>query len=93
MEELNSAFEKVCSRSNSVLIENDPSRLGDGDINAGFLQEDGHSLNTAGRDKLIKNLQLQGLVHIIKRHKAEKPKDQPSTKTSGGVQAAEGTLL
>jgi hypothetical protein len=69
VEQFNSALEAVCKNTNSVFIENDPSfRLGDGDINAGFLQDDGHSLNTPGKDKLLKNLRLHGLVSTSKVH-------------------------
>jgi hypothetical protein len=63
IEEMNSAIEDICNSTNTTFIENDPSfRLGDGEVNEGFLQEDGTSLNKAGCNKLLKNLHLFDLV-------------------------------
>ena len=65
IEQMNSAMENTCKQLNITFIENDPSfRLGDGEINEGFLQEDGSTLNHAGQNKLLKNLHLNGKVKI-----------------------------
>ena len=63
IEELNSATEVICNRSGVTFIHNDPGfRLGDGDINEGFYEPDGFSINSAGRAKLLRNLQLADMV-------------------------------
>ncbi len=65
VEALNQAISETCQATGCTLIDNDPSfKLADGDINSGFLQADGASLNQAGMEKLIKNLHLQGLVKV-----------------------------
>jgi ribosomal protein S27AE len=65
VEELNSLTENVCNNMDITFVNNDPGfRLGDGEINDGFFQEDGFTLNKAGLNKLLKNLQIQNDVTI-----------------------------
>ena len=65
IEDLNSSSERICKQLNVSFVNNDPSfRLGDGEINEGFLQDDGCTVNKAGRNKLLKNLQIQNTVKI-----------------------------
>jgi hypothetical protein len=63
VEELNSLTENICSKRGITFANNDPSfRLGDGEINNVFFQDDGSTLNKAGVSKLLKNLQIQSDV-------------------------------
>lgn len=59
-EEFNSFAETICKKKDITFVNNDPGfRLGDGDINEGFFQDDGFTLNKAGKSKLLKNLKIQ----------------------------------
>ena len=54
IEQLNSSVEDVCKKPGITFIENDTSfRLGNSDVNEGFLNDDRYSLN-AGYNKLQK---------------------------------------
>jgi hypothetical protein len=65
VEQFNCAVEDICKTNHIQYIDNDLTfRLGNGDINDGFLECDGNNLNKAGQSKLVKNLGLQGAVQI-----------------------------
>ena len=64
IDEMNSAAESICKELNIEFIPNISFRLGDGEINDGFLTNDGKHLNQAGCSHLVKNLQLQHQVAV-----------------------------
>ena len=92
IDEMNSCIESLCTAQNVTFIENGPSfRLGNGEVNEGFLDEDGVHLNKAGTNKLIKNLHLEGHIsykawnamstkQVIKSLKKEPAQKKPQTK-------------
>ena len=60
--DINSAAESICIENKVIFIENDPSfTLSDGEVNEGFLAEDGMHLNNAGQNRLIWNLQVRSM--------------------------------
>jgi regulator of replication initiation timing len=80
LEQMNSSIENICTNLDTVFINNDPSfRLGDGEINEGFLQDDGFAPNKAGKNKLLKNLNLLKQVSISTQQ-AWKPVTQTKTR-------------
>ena len=89
IEQLKSAAEQCCKDNNVTFIENDPGfRLGDGEINEGFFDDDGLKPNIAGCKKLLKQLKLQDIAtlaspepprrwnRVTHKKQAKKPKGQ-----------------
>ena len=55
-------MEAMCNDQGVIYINNDPSfRLGDGVLNEGFYGPSG-SLNQAGKNKLLRHIQLGNMV-------------------------------
>ena len=81
IDEMNSAAEAICKKASVSFIENDPSfRLGNGEVNDGFLDQDGTTLNEAGCNKLTRNLSIKDRTcwaHDKKWRRVEQKKPKP----------------
>jgi lysophospholipase L1-like esterase len=65
IDQYNSATTGTCKKLGASFVNNDPGfRLADGEINEGFLQDDGIHPNQAGCLKLLKTLHLQDAICI-----------------------------
>ena len=59
IDQINKSLEQLATSTGATFVSNDSSfKLNDGEINDGYLLNDGHHLNRSGCNRLVKNLKL-----------------------------------